>query len=420
MWRVCRIDDLGEINRGKSKHRPRNDARLFGGKYPFIQTGDVKKANLYINEYNTTYSEFGLAQSKLWPKDTLCITIAANIAESAILGIDACFPDSVVGFVPKKNKADLKFVKYLLDEFKVYMQQISKGTTQDNLSLDKLRRVKFYAPDYDTQVKIAKVISVYDDLIENNNKRIKILEQMAENLYKEWFICFRFPGYESSSFVASSIGRIPEGFSVLKMQDVINYHIGGGWGSDVRDKNFECEAFVIRGTDFPYVKEGILSTCPRRYHKINNYRTRKLEEGDIILEVSGGTAEQPVGRALLVTKDTLRRFGRKLICASFCKLVRLKRNIISPYYFIYWMNFLYSTRIIEKFQLQSTGIINFKFEYFFKKGDILLPPVDLMHIFVGKIKTIKAQIDKLAEVNENLTKQRDMLLPRLMSGKLEV
>ncbi len=233
------------------------------------------------------------------------------------------------------------------------------GSSQAALTIDILKKYKLFLPPINVQQAIISILSAYDDLIENNNRRIKILEKMAENLYKEWFVRFRFPGYESSSFVASSIGRIPEGFSVLKMQDVIDYHIGGGWGSDVRDKNFECEAFVIRGTDFPYVKEGILSTCPRRYHKINNYRTRKLEEGDIILEVSGGTAEQPVGRALLVTKDTLRRFGRKLICASFCKLVRLKRNIISPYYFIYWMHFLYSTRIIEKFQLQSTGIINF-------------------------------------------------------------
>ena len=145
-WNVCCIDDLGTVNRGKSKRRPRNDSILFGGLYPFIQTADVKKANLYITEYNETYSDIGLAQSKLWDKGTLCITIAANIAESAILGIDACFPDSVVGFIPHKGKSDLKFVKYLLDEFKVYMQQISKGTTQDNLSLEKLRRVKFNVP----------------------------------------------------------------------------------------------------------------------------------------------------------------------------------------------------------------------------------------------------------------------------------
>src|SRR5204862_5368827 len=127
-----------QVGRGKSKHRPRNDPVLYGGIYPFIQTGDVKSSNLYITEYSQTYNEKGLAQSKLWQPGTLCITIAANIAETAILKIAACFPDSIVGFIPFPDKADVKFVKYYLDTIKLHMQSISKGTTQDNLSLDKL------------------------------------------------------------------------------------------------------------------------------------------------------------------------------------------------------------------------------------------------------------------------------------------
>ena len=88
-WELVTLDKLGTVSRGKSKHRPRNDKILFGGKYPFIQTADVKAAELYINEYSNTYSEKGLEQSKLWPAGTLCITIAANIADTAILGVDA-------------------------------------------------------------------------------------------------------------------------------------------------------------------------------------------------------------------------------------------------------------------------------------------------------------------------------------------
>ena len=96
--RELTLDQLGQVARGRSRHRPRDAAQLYGGPYPFVQTGDVKRANLYLSEYEKTYSETGLAQSKLWPAGTLCITIAANIADTAILGIDACFPDSVIGF----------------------------------------------------------------------------------------------------------------------------------------------------------------------------------------------------------------------------------------------------------------------------------------------------------------------------------
>ena len=98
-------------------------------------------------------------------KGTLCFTIAANIADSAILGMDACFPDSIVGFLPYENVSDTTYVKYLFDELKLYFQQISKGTTQDNLSLDKICRVKLRVPDYDTQVKVASILSTYGNLL---------------------------------------------------------------------------------------------------------------------------------------------------------------------------------------------------------------------------------------------------------------
>ena len=100
-WVWVTLPQVGELNRGKSKHRPRNASFLYGGRYPFVQTGDIKQANGLIGHYNQTYSEEGLKQSRLWPASTLCITIAANIADTAILGFDACFPDSVVGFLPE-------------------------------------------------------------------------------------------------------------------------------------------------------------------------------------------------------------------------------------------------------------------------------------------------------------------------------
>lgn len=145
-WEYVTLDILGEVSRGRSKHRPRNDASLFGGKYPFIQTADVKGAPFYITSYSDTYNEKGLAQSKLWKKGTLCITIAANIADTAILDIDACFPDSVMGFIPYKGISDVRFVKYSFDMLQQDMQQISQGTAQDNLSWKKLSTIRFPKP----------------------------------------------------------------------------------------------------------------------------------------------------------------------------------------------------------------------------------------------------------------------------------
>src|SRR6266436_4513305 len=134
-WSVRRLDQLGAVSRGRSRHRPRDAAHLYGGAYPFIQTADVKRAGLYVTDYEQTYSDAGLAQSKLWPAGTLCITIAANIADTAILGFDACFPDSVIGFNAYPDEADTRFVKYLFDAIlQQRFKQFTQGATQDNLS----------------------------------------------------------------------------------------------------------------------------------------------------------------------------------------------------------------------------------------------------------------------------------------------
>ncbi|VVB62526.1 Type-1 restriction enzyme MjaXIP specificity protein [uncultured archaeon] len=220
-WSCKKLDELGSVGRGKSRHRPRNDPSLYGGIYPFVQTGDVKAAEFYIKNYAQTYNEKGLAQSKLWNPGTLCITIAANIAETAILAIPSCFPDSIVGFVADPEKADVRFVKYYIDTIKLNMQNISKGTTQDKLSLDKLLTFYILAPPLSTQRKIAAILSAYDDLIENNTRRIKILEEMAQALYREWFVHFRFPGHEKVQMVDSLLGKIPEGGEVKKASEII-------------------------------------------------------------------------------------------------------------------------------------------------------------------------------------------------------
>ena len=142
-WVSRTLDELGYVSRGRSRHRPRDAGHLYGGPYPFVQTGDIKHAGLYLTQYTQTYSETGLEQSRMWPVGTLCITIAANIAETSILGIEACFPDSVIGFIPDRERADARFLKYLFDAtLQRRFKQFTQGTAQDNLSQAKLLSLK--------------------------------------------------------------------------------------------------------------------------------------------------------------------------------------------------------------------------------------------------------------------------------------
>jgi type I restriction enzyme S subunit len=207
-WPERSLDELGSVSRGRSRHRPRDAVHLYGGPYPFVQTGDVKHADLYLTSYSQTYSEAGLEQSKLWPQGTLCITIAANIAETAILGFDACFPDSVIGFVADESISDPRFIIYKFDTIKQHYQQVSQGAAQDNLSLEKLLSFKLTVPKIEVQRRIADILSAYDDLIENNRRRMALLEEAARQLYIEWFVRLRFPGHEHTPIT----NGVPQGW----------------------------------------------------------------------------------------------------------------------------------------------------------------------------------------------------------------
>jgi type I restriction enzyme S subunit len=155
------LSDMGEFGRGVSKHRPRNDIKLLGGKYPLIQTGDVANAGLYITSYGNTYSELGLRQSKMWDKGTLCITIAANIAKTAILEFDACFPDSVVGFIANERTNNI-FIHYWFSFFQEILESQAPESAQKNINLKILSELKVIVPEKRKQDEFASFVKLTD------------------------------------------------------------------------------------------------------------------------------------------------------------------------------------------------------------------------------------------------------------------
>lgn len=185
-WVWARFPELGIFGRGKSKHRPRNDPKLFSpGIYPLVQTGQVARAGNLINEYHSKYSEVGLAQSKLWPEGTLCITIAANIADSSILGFEACFPDSVVGFIPAKELRDK--VEYFLLFMKTAREQLlafAPSTAQKNINLQILESVLIPVPPKEEITRIlsrmGQINALCDTILSARSKSLSIGKLLAE------------------------------------------------------------------------------------------------------------------------------------------------------------------------------------------------------------------------------------------------
>jgi len=397
-WQSRRLDQLGSVSRGRSRHRPRDAAQLYGGSHPFIQTGDVKRAALYITDYTQTYNDAGLEQSRLWPAGTLCITIAANIADTAILGIDACFPDSIIGFKADPEQADARFVKYLFDStIKRRAQQFSQGATQDNLSQEKLLSLNFNVPKVDEQIRIADILSTYDDLIENNLRRMVLLEDSARFLYNEWFVRLRFPGYEHTRIVDG----VPEGWAQVRIDDFGTVLTGktpatkdsDNYGGDipfVKTPDMHGQAFVLQTTT--YLTEKGAKTQANKFLPAGALLVSCIGTvGVVSLTAENCQFNQQIN-AVIPNEDSLRYY-----CYFALKALKPKLDAIGG-------------------GVTMANVSKRKFE----SMDLLRPSAPLLRNFDEFCVPVFSQIKVLGQQNQKLRAARDLLLPRLMSGEIAV
>lgn len=376
-WSEKSLDELGFVSRGRSRNRPRDAAHLYGGPYPFVQTGDVKHSGLYLTEYSQTYSEEGLAQSKLWPVGTLCITIAANIADTSILGIEACFPDSVIGFIPTQGKADARFIKYLFDAvLKLRYRQYTQGAAQDNLSQGKLLALKFLVPDdVKEQKRIADFIASYDELIENNRRRMQLLEESARLLYQEWFVHLRFPGHE----LVKVIDGVPEGWEKSELEGHIHFSNGKAI------KKSEEGIIPIYGAN------GIIG-----------YENKSLFDSGVI-----------VGRVGAYCGSTMLALTK--FWGSDNTIIAQPAGARFGLYFLYFM-----LKKLDLNRFAGGAAQPLLTQTNLKKLEVLFPNQQLCFEFDKFSKDIFSQVNTLEERNKKLVQARDLLLPKLMNGELTV
>lgn len=186
-WTPVPLEQLGSINRGVSKHRPRNDPKLLGGPHPLIQTGEVSNAGTYITTYTQTYSDLGIAQSKLWPAGTLCITIAANIAQAGILTFDACFPDSVVGFLAHEGESNTLYVLGLFWFFQAILEKNAPAAAQKNINLEILRALSVPKPPIELQREFATIVEKVEALKSRYQQSLTDFEALYGALSQQAF-----------------------------------------------------------------------------------------------------------------------------------------------------------------------------------------------------------------------------------------
>lgn len=186
-YKLIKLSNLGTLSRGKSKHRPRNDPKLLGGPYPLIQTGDITNSGIFIKKYNNTYSKLGLKQSKMWPAGTLCITIAANIAQTAILSFDACFPDSVVGFIPKADIITTTYLHYWFSFFQKILDAQASQVAQKNINLKVLSNLDVAVPPITEQDKFLSFVQQVDKSKVAVQKSLDETQILFDSLMQKYF-----------------------------------------------------------------------------------------------------------------------------------------------------------------------------------------------------------------------------------------
>lgn len=390
-WTKKRLTDLGKFARGKSKHRPRNDKTLFkNGHYPLVQTGDIKKANLYIYKSEEFYNEKGLKQSKLWPTDTLCITIAANIAETALLGQPMCFPDSIVGFNAFPNKSNNLFVHYVFELLKQQIQDNVNGSIQKNINLEFLENFELMVPPLNYQNKVSKLLKDIDSKITNNNAISKELESMAKTIYDYWFLQFEFPDKDGKPYKSNG-GKmvwndqlkqeIPEGWEVSIVKNIL--------GDYPRTKTIESKEYNS-GSLYPIIDQS-------KDSYICGYTDNKdyvLNLDDAIVFGDHSNKSKYVNFPFARGAD-----GTQILNSNNPRL---------PNYLLY-------QEIIALPEIEKGYSRHFKF---LKAQNITIPTLDITKKYMSIVSNMLLQQRKIIKENQQLQSLRDFLLPMLMNGQV--
>lgn len=291
---------------------------------------------------------------------------------------------------------------FCLEDTKQFVRNIAVGATMPSINTKLLGEVEVAYPSQTEQQKIVALLSALDDKIEINQKINDNLEQQAQAIFKEWFI----DNPENNEW---STGTFSE---------LIKSTLNGDWGKEAPTGNNTKKVYCIRGADIPEVKAGNKGKMPTRYILSKNFAAKQLAAGDIVVEISGGSPTQSTGRCTAITQSLLDRYDSGMVCTNFCKAMKPKEGY-SLFIYYYWQ-YLYGKGVFFSYENGTTGIKNLDFSGFIETETILIPPVDKVIAFDDYCKSIFNQIFANGKQNEHLAVFRDTLLPKLMSGELDV
>jgi len=413
-WETVQIKDVCKKVTSGGTPLTSKENYYFPRQIPWVKTKEVNYCR--ITDAETYISQEGLDNSsaKLIPANSVIVAMYGQgdtAGRVAINKIPVATNQACCNLIIDTAKADYRFIYYKLSTLYEKLVSLKNGGAQPNLNAAIIKSLEIEIPTLEVQHNIADMLSAYDDLIENNQKQIKLLEEAAQRLYKEWFVDLRFPGYENTPIVDG----VPEGWEQKTVEECLAFHGNGGWGKETPTGKNTYPGKVIRGTDINDIKNGHFGDIPTRYHSDNDIKSRTLKQYDLVFELSNGNINN-IGRCLFIDDLILKNCGENTICASFCKLLRPLDELHALILYLEIQDMQMSGRMLPLKKHGANGINNFDFEGFLLHALLIPKDTDI----VESLKTIMKKISIIQGEITLLIEARDRLLPKLMSGELEV
>lgn len=404
-----KIKDICQIKSGKRLPVGENFA-IAKTDYKYIRARDIKNGKIDTSDLAyISYETHQKIRKYIINEGDIALTIAGTVGEIGFAGesVDGVnLTENAVRLTEfKKDIINGKYLMYLLSQkpYKSYMQVISGGVAQPKLGIYKIEKMKVTVPPIRQQDKIASILSTYDDLIEKNNRKIAILQEMAEEIYKEWFVRFRFPGYKTARFKDG----IPEGWKYRPFGEIVTCERGISYSSEEIDCEDGVKLINLKNIN---AYGGFRLDGTKKYN--GKYKNNQVVQcGDLVMGVTDMTQDRrTVGAVALIPPFD----NTCVISADLIKLVSHIDNI-----FIYCLcKYGYYSKFFSQFA-NGSNVLHLK-PSSLRNQKVLIPTEELINKFVEIVKPINDTINNLNMQNDTLTQQRDLLLPRLMSGKLEV
>ena len=395
------LSDLGTIVTGRTP--PTKKPEYWNGDIPFVTPKDIQGTkHIFFTERGITSIGLNSVKSSALPAGAVCVSCIGNIGYVGKT-ISSCVSNQQINSIIPSENVNPDYVYYLIKWLWPYFKNYEGQSTALSI-LNKSQFSKIEVPYHSKQQQddIVAILNNIDDKIELNNAINNNLEQQVQTLFKEWFI-------DNPKNTEWATGTFSE---------LIQSTLNGDWGKETPTGNSTEKVYCIRGADIPEVKAGNKGKMPTRYILPKNLANKKLEAGDIVVEISGGSPTQSTGRCTAITQSLLDRYDSSMVCTNFCKAIKPQSGY-SLFVYYYWQ-YLYEKGVFFSYENGTTGIKNLDFTGFIETEPVLIPPVDKVLRFDVHCKSIFNQVFANGKQNEQLASIRDTLLPKLMSGEIDV